>query len=143
MAKDKPKILKRLPGLIPDVDAICIAYGVDQRRAKRIQDGLIHLLDFVGDLVSEQAELIEGQADTAKLIARQVGKEKDALTIIMNMDVFLSGDTATVEYILSIVFTETFAEAFGKLESDRQIELFASLRKAINSLEKKEGLLIV
>lgn len=142
MTKQRGTILKRLGGLVPDVDAIAAAYGVDQRKAKKIQKGMETFLQLFVDLMAEQADFIEGQADTAKLIERQAGKSRDALTIFMNVDQFLSGDEPTIEYILEIVFTEVFANAFGKLEPPRQTELFAALRVAINSLKKQDGLLL-
>lgn len=137
----KGSVLKRLGGLVPDVDAIAAAYGVDQKRAKRIQAGMQTVLELFMDLIAEQADFIEGQAETAKVIERQAGKERDALTIFMNIDQFLSGDAPTIEYILEIVFTEIFADAFGRLDPARQIELFAALRTAINSLKRQDGIL--
>lgn len=100
------------------------------------------LLEFVGDLITEQAELIEGQADTAKLIEREFGRERDAKTILSNIEVFLVGDTASVQYVLDSVFLPIFAEAFGKLSDGRQRELFVSLREAVNSLKRQDNLLV-
>jgi hypothetical protein len=140
--KPKQSILKRLTGLVPDVDAIARAYGVDQKRAKKIQVGLGSLLEFLGDLILEQAEFIEGQTETANLIDREIGRERDARTIFSNIDVFLSGDAATAEHILSIMFVPIFAQAFSKLEPERQRELFAALREAINSLKRQDGILV-
>lgn len=141
MAK-RDTILKRLGPLVPDVDAIAIAYGVDRKRAKKIALGMASLLEFVGDLITEQAELIEGQADTAKLIEREFGRERDAKTILSNIEVFLVGDTASVQYVLDSVFLPIFAEAFGKLSDGRQRELFVSLREAVNSLKRQDNLLV-
>lgn len=139
----KPKtILKRLTGLVPDVDAIAKAYGVDVNRAKKIQAGMSVILELFGDLILAQAELIEGQAETAQLIEREMGREKDAQTILSNIDVFLSGDVATAEHILNVVFVPVFAQAFGRLAPERQRELFASLREAINSLKRQDGALL-
>lgn len=138
-------ILKRLGTLVPDVDAICQAYEVDRKRAKKIQRGIKMLTQLFLDLMElmiDQTEYIEGQAETAKMIESQADKEKDARTILNNIDVFLEGDPASVGHILNIVFTSIFADEFGKLEPARQVELFASLRKAINNLKRRDNILV-
>ncbi len=99
------------------------------------------ILELFGDLILEQAELIEGQLETAQLIEREIGRGRDAQTILSNIDVFLSGDVATAEHILNVIFVPVFAQAFSKLAPERQRELFASLREAINSLKRRDGVL--
>lgn len=138
-------ILKRLGGLVPDVDAICTAYDIDQKRAKKIQRGMQMLMQLfldLLDLMSEQAEYIEGQEGTSNLIERQVDKEKDAKTILNNIEVFLTEDPDTIGLILKIVRSKHFADEFGKLEPARQVELFASLRTTINSLQRRDNILM-
>lgn len=139
--KKQETILKRLDDLIPDIDSIAHAYGIDQRRAKRIYASMKILLGLFGELISEQVEYIEGQEVTSRLIERQLGRERDARTILGNIDVFLSGESASIQYILEQVFVPVFAEAFGRLEPERQRALFASLREAVNSLQKQDGIL--
>lgn len=139
---EKTTILKRLGTLVPDVDAICQAYKVDEKRAKKIHKGMYFILGLFGDLLLEQAEFMEGQAGTAELIERQAHKEKDAKTILDNIEVFTSGDPATVKHILNTVFADVFADEFGKLLPERQVELFASLRVAVNSLKRRDNILL-
>lgn len=138
-------ILKRLGGLVPDVERICEAYEVDQKRAKKIQRGMKMLMQLFLDLMqlmSDQSEFIEGQEDTAIMIEGQVNKEKDARTILDNIEIFTSGDHPTVRFILDTVFTNVFAEEFGHLDPARQVELFASLRNSINSLQRRDNILL-
>lgn len=137
----KGTILKRLGGLVPDVEKIAQAYGVDQKRALKIQSSISVIFELFGDLILEQAVLIEGQAETALLIEREMGRGRDAQTILSNIDVFLSGDVVTVEHILNVIFAPVFAEAFGRLNPERQRDLFAALRFAINSLKRQDGVL--
>lgn len=132
------KSRKQLRSLIPDADKIAIAYGVDQSRAKKIQSGFGTIFELFGDLIAEQTELIEGQADTAKLIDRQLGRTRDANQIRDDTLRFLSGDPVPVEHVLKTVFTEFWRNEFVKLEYEVKIELFAALSKAIDSLNDKE-----
>ena len=132
------KSRKQFHSLIPDADKIAIAYGIDQVRAKRIQSGFSTIFELFGDLIAEQTELIEGQADTAKLIDRQLGRARDANQIRDDTLRFLSGDPVPIEHVLKTVFTEFWRSEFVKLEHEVKIELFAALSKAINSLNDKE-----
>lgn len=132
----KPR--KQLRLLLPDADKIAIAYGVDQARAERIQDGFGIVFELFGDLIAEQAELVEGQVQTARLIDKQARQSQDAATIKEDTLKFLSGDPVPVEQVLKMVFTDFWRSEFVKLEHDIKIELFAVLSKAINSLEDKE-----
>lgn len=124
--------------LVPDADKIAIAYGVDQVRAKRIQARFITLFELFGDLITEQDELIEGQAKTAKLVDKQTRQAQDAGKIREDTLRFLSGDPIPVEQVLKMVFTDFWRTEFIKLEYEIKIELFASLSKAIISLEQPE-----
>lgn len=139
---EKSTILKRLGTLVPDVDSICVAYNVDQRRGKKIYKGMKFILGLFGDLLLEQAEFMEGQKETAQLVERQVNKEKDAKTVLNNIEVFLMEDPASIGLILKIVRSKHFADEFGKLEPERQVELFASLRTSINSLQRRDNILV-
>lgn len=141
MTTKKGAVIKRLGGLVPDVEKIAQAYGIDQKKAKRIQTSMGVIFELFGELILEQAALVEGQAETAILIEREMGRGRDAQTILSNIDVFLSGDVATAEHILNVVFAPVFAEAFGRLAPERQRELFAALRFAINSLKRQDGIL--
>lgn len=132
------KARKQLRSLIPDADKIARACGVDQERAKKIQAQLGNLLEFVVDIIAEQTELIEGQADTAKLVERQLGRERDAGMIREDTLRFLSGNPVPVEYVLKMVFTDFWRGQFAQLEHDIKIELFAILSKAINSLAEPD-----
>lgn len=129
------KTRRKFRSLIPDADKIATACGVDQERAKKIQTQLGNLLEFVVDIIAEQAELIEGQSDTAKLADRQLGRERDASKIRGDTLRFLSGDPVPVEHVLKMVFTDPFRIEFARLEHEIKIELFAVLSKAINSLK--------
>lgn len=136
------KSRKLLRSLLPPADKIALACGVDQQRAKKIQAQLGNLLEFVVDIIAEQAELIEGQADTVKLADEHLGRERDAGKKLDDALTLLSGNPATLDHILERVFTDFFAEEFKKLDSPIKIELFAALINAINSLkngkDKKE-----
>lgn len=134
MAKPRNQLLL----LVPDADKIAIAYGVDQVRAKRIQARFITLFELFGDLITEQDELIEGQAKTAKLVDKQTRQAQDAGKIREDTLRFLSGDPIPVEQVLKMVFTDFWRTEFIKLEYEIKIELFASLSKAIISLEQPE-----
>lgn len=99
----KSSILMRLAPLVPDVDAIAALYGIDVAKAKvihgmlrAVEDATKELLLAQSQIVQEQAEFIEQQAATAKAIERQMGKERDARTILGNIEVFLSSESATV-----------------------------------------------
>lgn len=129
------KTRRKFRSLIPDADKIATACGVDQERAKKIQTQLGNLLEFVVDIIAEQAELIEGQSDTAKLADKQLGRERDASRIREDTLRFLSGDPISVEHVLKIVFTDFYRAEFTRLEHEIKIELFAVLSKAINSLK--------
>lgn len=129
---------KQLRLLLPPADKIALACGVDQQRAKKIQAQLGNLLEFVVDIIAEQAELIEGQADTAKLADKQLGRERDVGKIREDTLKFLSGDPIPVEHVLKMVFTDFYQVEFGKLEHEIKIELFAALSKAINSLKEED-----
>lgn len=149
MAKPKKSsILMRLAPLVPDVDRIAELYGIDVAKAKvihgmlrAVEDATKELLIAQSQIVAEQAEFIEQQAKTAKQIERQLGKERDARTILGNIEVFLSSEVASVEYVLEQVFVPIFAEAFGNLTPERQVELFSSLRVAVNSLQRRDNIL--
>lgn len=134
----KSRTLKRLGSLVPDVDTIALAYGVDQKRAKKIRAGMGTILELFGDIIAEQAEFIEGQADTAKMIDRKLGRERDAGMMLADTEQFLTGDPATAKYILKKVFTDFFANEFEKLELEERVELFSALSKAINCLKNKD-----
>lgn len=131
----KPR--KQLLLLVPDADKIALAYGVDQVRAKRIQARFITIFELFGDLITEQDELIEGQAKTAKLIDRQTRQAQDAGMIRQDTLRFLSGDPVPVEHVLEMVFTSFWRGEFVKLDHDIKIKLFAALSEAINSLEEE------
>jgi hypothetical protein len=146
MTKKRGTVLKRLGGLIPDVETIADLYDVDRDRAEVIQglfkavaEATKKLLKAQGDVIDEQADYIEEQDQTAQKIDRQVGRERDARTILNNIDVFLQGDIDSVQHVLEQVFNPTFAAAFGQLDPGRQRALFASLREAANSLQKIDG----
>lgn len=132
----KPR--KQLLLLLPPADKIAMAYGVDQARALRIQAATGTIFELFGDLIEETVELIEGQAKTAKLIDKQTRQSQNAGQIREDTLRFLSGDPVPVEHVLKMVFTEFWRAEFVKLGHDIKIELFASLSKAINSLEEPE-----
>lgn len=145
----KSSILMRLAPLVPDVDAIAALYGIDVAKAKvihgmlrAVEDATKELLLAQSQIVQEQADFIEQQATTAKAIERQMGKERDARTILGNIEVFLSSESATVQYVLEQVFVPIFADAFGQLSPERQVELFSSLRVAVNSLQRRDNILL-
>src|SRR6185503_7131767 len=144
----KSSILMRLAPLVPDVDRIAELYGIDIARAKvihgmlrAVEDATKELLIAQSQIVAEQAEFIEQQAKTAKQIERQLGKERDARTILGNIEVFLSSEAVSVQYVLEQVFVPIFDEAFGNLTPERQVELFSSLRVAVNSLQRRDNIL--
>lgn len=132
------KARKQLRSLIPDADKIALACGVDRKRGLKIQAQLGNLLEFVVDIIAEQATLIEGQSDTAKLVEQQVERERGAGKIREDILRFLSGDPIPVEYVLKTVFTDFWRAEFMKLEHEIKIELFATLSKAIDSLGNSE-----
>lgn len=132
------KARKQLRSLIPDVDKISLACGVDRKRGLKIQTQLGNLLEFVVDIIAEQATLIEGQSDTARLVERQLGLERDAGKIREDIFRFLSGDPVPVEYVLKMIFTDFWRAEFAKLEHEVKIELFVTLSKAIDSLGNSE-----
>lgn len=126
---------KQLLVLLPPADAIALAYGVDQARSLEIQAGFGTIFELWADLIEDQAELIKGQAKTAKLIDKQTRESQNEGKIKRDTLRFLSGDPVPVEKVLEMVFTPFWRSEFVKLEHDIKIELFASLSKAINSLE--------
>ena len=146
MTRKRGTVLKRLGGLVPDVEVIAELYGVDRDRAevvqgmlKAVERAMKKLLKAQGELISEQTGYMVEQTQTAQKIDRQIGRERDARTILNNIDIFLQGDIDSIQHILEQVFTPVFAEAFGELDSSRQRVLFASLREAANSLQKSDG----
>lgn len=148
MTKKKSSILMRLAPLVPDVDRIAELYGIDVAKAKvihgmlrAVEDATKELLIAQSQIVQEQAEFIEQQAKTARHIEKQIGKERDARTILGNIEVFLSSEPASVQYVLEQVFVPIFAEAFGNLTPERQVQLFSSLRVAVNSLQRRDNIL--
>lgn len=149
MSRLRGTILKRLSALVPDVDTIADLYGIDQKRAKvihgmlcAVEEATKELLIAQSQVVEKQADFIEQQVETAKLVEKQLGRERDAKTILNNIEVFLAGETASVRYVLEQVFLPVFAEAFGQLEPERQVALFASLREAVNSLKRRDNILM-
>lgn len=129
---------KQLLLLVPDADKIAIAYGIDQVRAKRIQARFITLFELFGDLITEQDELIEGQAKTARLVDRQARQAQDAGKIRREALRFLSGDPVPVEHVLSMIFSDFWRSEFLKLNSDIKTALFAELSIAIESLDTED-----
>lgn len=121
--------------LIPTADQIALAYGVDQTRALQIQASFSTIFKAFGNLIEAQAELIEGQAKTARLIDKQTQQAQDAGKIRRDTLHFLSGDPVQVERVLDIVFSDFWKAEFIKLKSDIKTALFAELSIAINSLE--------
>ena len=151
MTKSKGTMMKRLGRLVPDVEKIQKLYKIDQDRAKLIyiqmcaeEDKIRALLSTQKHLTNRQADYIEKQAETAKAIDWQVGKERDALQIFLYIDLFITGDHDTKRYFLSLIFknADEFADVFGSLPDETQIEYFNALRKGINSLKKQDGLLL-
>lgn len=128
----------RASSLIPNADAIAEACGVDKERAEIIQSQLGDLLEIVVDIIAGQTELIAGQAKTAKLVDKQLDQERDAKKTREDVLKFLSGDPIPVDHVLKTVFTDFWQTEFGKLEHGIKIELFATLSKAIMSLEDLE-----
>jgi hypothetical protein len=131
------KSRRQLRLLLPTADKIALACGVDQERATKIQAQLGNLLEFVVDIIADQAELVKGQSDTIKLVEKQLGRERDAGMIREDTLRFLSGDPVPVEHVLKMVFTDFYRNEFVKLEHEIKIELFAILSKAINSLKQE------
>ncbi len=136
-------ITKKFSSLTPTPDRIAELYGIDQKRAKAIHEMLKAVEDATRELiivqeqiVREQAEFIEQQAETADLIERQLGRERDALTIIRNLEVMLTGKPVSVQFILAEIFVPVVAEALEKLEPTEKDELFVALSIAISSLKK-------
>lgn len=129
----KPR--KQLRLLLPPADKIALAYGVDQTRALKIQAGFGTIFELFGDLIAEQAELIEGQAKTAKLIDKQTSHERDARQVKEDVIRFLSGNPIPVEHVLEMVFTPFWRSEFVKLGHEVKVKFFAALTEAINSLE--------
>lgn len=133
-----PSSRKQLRLLLPDADKIALACGVDQMRAAKIHAQLGNLLEFVVDIMADQAELVKGQSDTAKLVDKQLERERDVGKIREETLKFLSGDPDPVERVLKMIFTDFWRDQFVKLEHDIKIELFSTLSKAILSLENPD-----
>lgn len=129
----KPR--KQLLLLVPAAAQIAMAYGIDQDRAERIQARFITIFELFGDLIAEQDELIEGQAQTARLIDKQARQSQDAGKVRQDALKFLSGDPVPVEKVLNIIFSDFWRAEFLKLKSDIKTSLFAELSIAIESLE--------
>lgn len=124
--------------LLLPADKIALAYGVDQKRARQMQAGLVRHMEFLKDLVLWQAELIEGQTETSKLIDKQTRQAQDAGQTRQNTLRFLAGDPAQVEKVIDMIFTPFWRNEFIKLRSDIKISLFAELTIAIESLDDSE-----
>lgn len=132
------KTRNKLLSLLPPADKIALACGVDSSRAIKIQAQLGNLLEFVVDIIAEQAELIKGQEQTAKLVDKQTRQAQTDAQIKRDTLKFLSGDPIPVEHVLEMVFTPFWRGEFVKLEHEIKVEFFAALSKAIDSLEDKE-----
>lgn len=131
------KLRKQLLKLVPDAAAIALAYGVDQARSLKIQLGTRRMFESFADLIEDQAELVEGQAKTAKLIDKQAAKAQDESKIKRDVLRFLSGDPAQVEQVTDMIFTPFWKSEFDRLEHEVKIKLFAALTEAINTLDKE------
>lgn len=130
---------RRFKLLLPTPEKIALAYGVDQTRALQIQASFRTMFKSFGNLIEAQAELIEGQVETARLIDKQTRQAQDTGKIRRDTLHFLSGNPVQVERVLDMVFSDFWKAEFMKLPSDIKTALFAELSVAINSLEEPEG----
>lgn len=53
----------------------------------------------------------------------------------------IKGEKSLWKWLLRVVDTPVFAESFGEQEAERQVELFASLRTTVNSLQRRDNIL--
>lgn len=93
-----------------------------------------------GNIIEAQAELIDGQVKTAKLIDKQTRQAQDVRQIRKEALRFLSGDPVQVEQVLNMIFSDFWRAEFLKLNSDIKTSLFAELSLAIESLDKEPDL---
>lgn len=124
--------------LLPTPEKIALAYGVDQARSLQIQASFRAIFKAAGNLIEAQAELIEGQAKTARLIDKQTRQSQDVIQMKNEALRFLSGDPVPVEQVLGMIFSDFWRAEFLKLESNRKTSLFAELSLAIESLDTGE-----
>lgn len=137
----KSSILTRLERLVPPVEVIAKRMGVAVEQAKIIhtmlcaaEDAANDLAVAYGEIIAKQAAFILEQTQIAKLANEQSNKAIDAQTILKNVSVFIAEEVVTAEYIISIMFTSVFAEAFGLQPIDRQQEMLSAIKPYIDAL---------
>lgn len=152
---EKPKtahpksIVERLEGLIIPVELIQKSYKVDREVADAGHQILLATEKLIKASLKKQQDAIEAsellldqQDATGDIIDIQVDKAANVETIVRNFRIFLTEDELTITWILeNIIDPALFGTSFGKVESERQRELFNSLRTTVNSLQKEHGML--
>jgi hypothetical protein len=140
-------IIERLEGLIPPVADIEKSYKIDRRIAKALRKAMLAIEELMKETLQQQQQAMEVQGlqmeqqeATAGIIEAQVHKAADAQTIIQNFRIFLTEDEKTIEWILqNIIEPSVFASGFGRLDAKRQRELFNSLQKTVNDLQRTDS----
>lgn len=142
-------IVERLEGLIIPVDIIQRRYKVERDVADAGHQILLATERLIKASLKKQQEAIEAseqllgkQEETATIIDFQVAKQLDAETIIINFREWLLGDDITIAWMLENALIPAFTTAFSKQSESRQRKLFAGLRRAVNALQKLDGILL-
>ncbi len=127
---------------ISDPDKIAKLYGIDQAQARviyammtAVEDAIKELILVQSKIVKEQAQFIQKQTGTAHAIERELGRERDARTILGYIEASLTGQVADTRNVLAGIFTPVVANELEKLELKDSTILLDAVKAALGNVK--------
>ena len=141
MAKSQ-KTINQTDRAISDPDKIAKLYGIDQAQARviyammtAVEDAIKELILVQSKIVREQAQFIQKQTGTAHAIERELGRERDARTILGYIEASLTGKISSIQNVIAGIFTPIVAGELEKLDEQELDILLAAVKTALEKVK--------